>query len=238
MLKRGVALRRRQPWRLEIGMALLGLACCTPDAPAGQSAEREKSVAPARKAAASEAAEKASGENGKISFKSVKDDRVELLCKLKPKGDDYKVYDGQDAVLGKVKITSDRVKLKGPEGAEQWKVKRKQDGAEVEDGAGKRLYRVKASEAGGWKLEDGDGNKLFKFKKKDDGFEVRRADGTTVAKVKERTGKLVFRTEDGQDLFELKGMTRAEAGMWWALDSFSCAERAALGLFFLKVYRP
>jgi hypothetical protein len=220
------------------GMVLVCLVGCTPDAGAPKGEEGEKSAAPARQAAASEAAEEETGTSGKISFKSVRDGRVELLCKLKPKGDDYKVYDSQDAVLGKVKIGADRVKLKDAGGDEKWKVKRKPDGAEVEDGAGKRLYRIKAAEQGGWKLKDEGDQTLFKFKKKDDGFEVRRADGATVAKVKERKGKLVFRSEAGQDLFELKGMTRADAGMWWALDSFSCAERAALSLFFLKVVRP
>lgn len=231
--KRGLVARRIWP-----GAMLLCLFGCTSKASAPESGDNEKSALASRKTAGTKPEGKPAEPSGKISFKSVKDDPGELLCKLKPKGDDYKVYDGQDTVLGKVKIRADRVTLKGPEGGEKWKVKHKQYGAEVEDGAGNRLYRIKAVQDGGWKLKDKDDNTLFKLKKKDDGFEVRRADGATVAKVKERKGKLVFRTEAGQDLFELKGMTGAAAGIWWALDSFSCAERAALSLFFLEVYRP
>jgi hypothetical protein len=160
----------------------------------------------------------------------------DIVCKLKPKNGDYKVYDGDDAVLGKITVGSDRVKLKDDDGAELLKIKLKDYGAEIEDPAGNRLYKLKLDDDGTWKLRDASDSTIFKCKLKADGYEVRRASGETVAKVKAREGKLSFKTEDGTWLYGLKGVTDVRAGMWFAIDRLSMAERAAVCVFFLRVY--
>jgi hypothetical protein len=160
-----------------------------------------------------------------------------LLCKIKSKNGDHKVYDGADKVLGKITVSEDRVKLSDDAGTVLIKVKRKDYGAEIEDGAGNRLYKLKLGDDGSWKLRDGSDTTIFKCKLKSDGYEVRRASGETVAKVKVREGKLGFKTEDGEELFKIKGVTDARAGMWFAVEGLSMAERAAVFVFFLGVYR-
>jgi hypothetical protein len=117
------------------------------------------------------------------------------------------------------------------------KVKLKDYGAEIENAAGTRLFKIKLDDDGAWKLRDPGDETIFKCKPKEDGYEVRRASGETAAKVKVRDGKLNFKTEDGADLGSLKGVTDARAGMWFAVDRLTMAERAAVCVFFLKVYR-
>jgi uncharacterized protein YxjI len=156
------------------------------------------------------------------------------LCKIKPKNEGYRVYDGADQALGEVKVQDDRVKLKDAQDVERIKIKRKEYGAEIETAAGERLYKIKISDEG-LKLEDAAGATLVKCKAKEQGIELRDASGATIAKVKPRAARLVFETEDGARLSDLDGTTNARAGMWFALERFSLPERAALYAYFERV---
>jgi hypothetical protein len=160
-----------------------------------------------------------------------------LLCTLRPHDDGFKIRDAQGAELGKVKATEDRVKLKDAGDVERWKIKRKNYGAEIEDGTGRRLFRIRSNADGEWKLADADDATVVKCKPKADGFEVRDAHDATLAKVKPRAGKLVFESEDGARKGELEGATNPRAGMWFALERLTLAERAALFAYFEKVQR-
>ena len=159
------------------------------------------------------------------------------LLDLKPGPKGYKVFDGSGALVAKLRVKDDRVKIKGPDDTEQAKLKLKSEGAELEDAAGRRLYRIKPDAGGHWKLRDADGQTLAKFKLKADGFEVRDSAGETLAKVKSREERLAFETEAGERLSVLKGTSDARAGMWLALERLPLAQRAALLVFFLEVYR-
>jgi hypothetical protein len=175
---------------------------------------------------------------GKISLL---DPSGQTLLKLKPKGPDYKIYDGADKVLGKIKVKTgaeaNKVTLKSPDGTILWKVKPKDYGASIKDGSDQKIYKVKRGDEGKWKLKNAAGETLFKLKPKDYGFKVRDAGGATVAKVKVKGGKLSFKSESGDRLYTLKGTADARAGMWFALDKLSLPERATLCVFFLTIYR-
>ena len=159
-----------------------------------------------------------------------------LLCKLKPRDDGFRIYDGKDVVLGEIRVQSDRVKLKDARDVEVWKIKKKDYGAEIEDGAGKRLYRIRLKD-GDWRLEEADDKVLAKAKPKPDGFELRDAEGKTIAKAKKRDGKVALETEAGERINDVSGTEKPLAAMWFALERFSLAERAALCAYFDRVHR-
>lgn len=157
------------------------------------------------------------------------------LLTMRPQADGYKFYDAGEQVFGEVKVQADRVKLKDSQGIERFKIKRKDYGAEIEDANGQRLFKIKGSSGGEWKVEDAADITLFKCKPKETGYEVRDASGATVAKVKAREGKLVFETEAGERIAELKGGASAQAGLWLAIARFSLPERGALCAYFTRV---
>ena len=174
---------------------------------------------------------------GKIAFK---DGAGALLCKLEPRGADYKLRDGAGNALGKVKVKAgaeaNKVTLKGPDGETLLKIKQKAGHVSVKDGQGAKLYKIKL-DGGKWKLKRADGQTLYKIKPRDYGFKVRDAAGATVAKVKRKGGRLVFKSESGEALFRLEGISDPRAGVWFAADKLGLAERAALSVFFLRIYR-
>lgn len=160
------------------------------------------------------------------------------LLKLKPKESGYRLLDGADKVVGEVKVAEDRVKLKDASDVEIRKVKRKPDGAvEMEDAAGQRVYKIKPGEAGEWKIVSAADVTIVKCKPRENGFEVRDGAGKTLAKVKEREGRLAFETEAGEKRAVLKGTTDARAGMWLAAEPLTLAERAALVVYFREVHK-
>jgi hypothetical protein len=69
------------------------------------------------------------------------------------------------------------------------------------------------------------------------GAELRDGGGKTLAKVKARANGLVFESEAGARLGEISGVADVRSGLWFALDRFSPAERAALWAFFANVAR-
>jgi hypothetical protein len=158
-----------------------------------------------------------------------------VLLELKPKDRGFKLYGPDDVPLGKVKVSEDRVKLEDTSDTEIRKVKRKDRGIEIEDADGNRLYRIKQDEDGTFKLRNPAEETLAKLKPKDDGYEVRDATGATWAKVKAREGKLVFKSEEGETLSELKRVTDPRAGMWLAVETLTLPERASLVVYFLEV---
>lgn len=161
---------------------------------------------------------------------------AEYTIKIKTPKEKYKLYDSEDYDLAEIKVKEDRVKVFESSGTELFKIKSKEkQGVEIEDASGTRLYRIKRQDDGDWKLLDAGDNELFKIKAKDDGFEIRRPSGSTVAKVKARDGQCNFKSEEGEELHRLSGVTNAQAAMWMALDEMHPAMRAGLVVFFLEL---
>jgi hypothetical protein len=157
-----------------------------------------------------------------------------FLIKSKPDG--FKAYDAADQELGKAKVESDRVKVKDSGDHEVLKIKRKERGVEIEDGAGQRLFRI-LPDGTDWKMEDAGGTVVLKLKAKENGYEARDAAGATLAKIKARDGKVVFETESGDRLGQVKGTTAALPAAWLALDRFKPLERAGLFAYFTSVHK-
>ncbi len=193
--------------------ALLGLAACSPDAPA--------------------AASQAAPASEKIKLE---DPSGAVVLSLRARPDGYKIHGPGDVLVGELKVQEDRVKLKDEKDLETWKVKRKDYGAEVETPAGQRLFRIRR-DGDGWKLEDAGENVLARAKKKDGGYELRDPAGKTIAKVKAREGKVAFETEEGARLKTLDGDAEPLAAVWLAVEAFSPGERAALWAFFRRVWK-
>ncbi|MBI3930256.1 MAG: hypothetical protein HY319_32265 [Armatimonadetes bacterium] len=167
---------------------------------------------------------------------TLKDAQGAELYKLKRKEPGkFKLYRPDDSAVATLKVDQDRVKVEDPGDRELFKIKKKEEGVELEDGAGKRLYRIKLRDEGGLKLEDAGGAEVLKIKAKDDGYEIRRPDGSTLAKVKGRDGQVKFTTEDGKELFVLKGVSDPKAALWMVAEPLDPAARAGLTVFFLEV---
>jgi hypothetical protein len=161
------------------------------------------------------------------------------LLKIKARdGGRFRLLDGADRVIGEVKVAEGRVKLKDAADVEIRKIKRKPDGAiEIEDAGGQRLYRLKAGDAGEWKIVTAGDVTVVKCEPKENGYEVRDAAGRTLARVKERDGRLAFESETGDRRAVLKGTSDARHGMWLAAEPLTLGERAALVLYFREIQK-
>ncbi len=158
-----------------------------------------------------------------------------VMLRLKAKDGGFKVLGPSgDAELGRIKAKEDRVKVKDPKDAEVLKIKKKESGCEIEDAAGTRLYRIKPKD-GGWRMEDGAKNLVARVKAKDGGFEVLSNRDTLLATVRADAGRVVLRGPNGKTIGELTGTTHAAAAAWFALDSLTPLQRAALYAYFVKI---
>jgi archaeosine-15-forming tRNA-guanine transglycosylase len=167
-----------------------------------------------------------------------KDAAGKTLISLRATDKGFRLSDAADQAMGSVKVAEDRVKLKDASDVETRKVKKKPNGAEIEDAAGARLYRLRVERDGAWALVDGAKDALLlTVRAKEGGFEMRKADGHTMAKAKPRDGQVVFETEAGQRLAVLEGTTDARVAVWMAAEPLSLAERAALVAYFQEVQR-
>lgn len=176
-------------------------------------------------------------ETSKEKFKyRTPDGQAELTIKVKTPGEKYKLYDSTEKMIATIKVKEDRVKIADENETEVFKIKSKDaQGVEIEDGSGNRLYRIKRQDDGDWKLSDASETELYKVKAKEEGFEVRTPDGATVAKVKGREGQCNFKSEDGEELHRLSGVTNPQAALWMCMDSLNPRARAGLTVFFLEL---
>lgn len=166
------------------------------------------------------------------------DARHRLVIRVEPKDAGFVLWDGDGTPLGALAIEGDRVRLRDAAGALQWTVKRKDFGPQIDDAAGERLYRLH-KRTGEWRLEDATKTVVTRIRMHEgEAAEIRDARGATMLTVKRADPEgFVFATEAGARVAEVAGAQRLTAGLWFGVERFSPAERAALWAYFASLDR-
>jgi hypothetical protein len=160
------------------------------------------------------------------------DARRRLVIRVEPKGPGFVLWDGDGAPLGELAVGADRVQLRDATGALQWTIRRKDFGPQIDDGAGERLYRLH-KRPDEWRLEDATKVVVTRIRVRDGEAEIRDGRGATMVTVRRAAEHgFVFATEAGARVAELAGADRVTAGLWFGVERFSPAERAALWAYF------
>ena len=124
------------------------------------------------------------------------------------------------------------------DGAVRWTVKRKDFGPQIDDAAGERLYRLR-KRTDEWRLEDAAKMVVARIRVREgEAAEIRDVRGATMLTVKRADPEgFVFTTEAGARVAEVAGAQRVAAGLWFGVERFSPAERAALWAYFASLDR-
>jgi hypothetical protein len=165
------------------------------------------------------------------------DARHRLVIRIEPKGPGFLLWDGDGTPLGDLVLETDRLQLRDAAGVVQWTIRRKDFGPQIDSGAGERLYRLH-KRTGEWRLEDATKTVVTSIRMNDGEAEIRDGRGATMLTVKriEPQG-FVFATEAGARVAEVAGASRVTAGVWFGVERFSPAERAALWAYFARLDR-
>jgi len=166
------------------------------------------------------------------------DARHRLVIRVEPKDAGFVLWDGDGTPLGALAIVGDRVQLRDAAGALQWTVKRKDFGPQIDDAAGERLYRLR-KRTDEWRLEDAAKMVVARIRVREgEAAEIRDVRGVTMLTVKRADPQgFVFATEAGARVAEVAGAQRVAAGLWFGVERFSPAERAALWAYFASLDR-
>ncbi|TMQ21531.1 MAG: hypothetical protein E6K82_15320 [Candidatus Rokuibacteriota bacterium] len=166
------------------------------------------------------------------------DARHRLVIRVEPKDAGFVLWDGDGTPLGALAIEGDRVRLRDAAGALQWTVKRKDFGPQIDDAAGERLYRLR-KRTDEWRLEDAAKMIVARIRVREgEAAEIRDVRGATMLTVKRADPEgFVFTTEAGARVAEVAGAQRVAAGLWFGVERFSPAERAALWAYFASLDR-
>jgi len=159
-----------------------------------------------------------------------------LVIRIQPRGADFLLWDGDGTPLGDLAVQADRILLRDTTGAVKWAVRRKDFGPQIDTGAGERLYRVR-KRTDEWRLEDAAKEVVARIRQHDGEAEIRDTRGAVMLTVKRAERGFVFATEPGHRVAEVDGAGRVAAGLWFGVERFSPAERAALWAYFAKLER-
>jgi len=164
------------------------------------------------------------------------DARHRLVIRVEPNGSGFRLWDGDGAPLGDVAVASDRLQLRDVGGAVRWTVRRKDFGPQIDDGAGERLYRVH-KRTDEWQVEDATKAVVARIRVHDGEAEINDPRGATMLTVRRQPQGFVFATSAGARVADVAGAGRVAAGLWFGLERFSPAERAALWAYFASLDR-
>ena len=164
------------------------------------------------------------------------DARHRLVIRVEAKGTGFVLWDGDGTPLGDLAVEADRLKLRDVGGAVRWTVKRKDFGPEIENAQGERLYRVrKRTEE--WRVEDNTKTVLARIRVRPGEASINDPRGTTMLTVTRGAEGFVFATPAGARVADIAGASRVAAGLWFGVERFSPAERAALWAYFANLDR-
>ena len=162
------------------------------------------------------------------------DARHRLVIRVEPKGPGFLLWDGDGTPLGELAVESDRLQLRDAGGAVRWTVKRKDFGPQIDDALGERLYRVhKRSDE--WRVEDDTKTVVARIRVRDGAASIDDPRGATMLTVKRGDQGFVFATPAGARVADIAGTRRLTAGLWFGVERFSPAERAALWAYFANL---
>jgi len=148
------------------------------------------------------------------------DARHRLVIRVEPRGPGFMLWDGDGTPLGAVR----------------WTVKRKDFGPQIDNATGERLYRVR-KRTDEWRVEDNTKTVVARIRMRDGEAQINDPRGTTMLTVKRQEQGFVFATVAGARVADVAGASRVGAGLWFGVERFSPAERAALWAYFANLDR-
>jgi hypothetical protein len=159
-----------------------------------------------------------------------------LVIRIEPRGANFLLWDGDGTPLGELAVEADRVLLRDATGALKWTLRRKDFGPQIDSGAGERLYRLR-KRTDEWRLENAAKEVVARIRQHDGEAEIRDTRGAMMLTVKRTERGYVFATEPGHRVAEVAGAGKVGAGLWFGVERFSPAERAALWAYFANLDR-
>ena len=164
------------------------------------------------------------------------DARHRLVIRVEPKGPGFLLWDGDGTPLGDLAVESDRLQLRDAGGAVRWTVKRKDFGPQIDNALGERLYRVR-KRTDEWRVQDNTKTVVVRIRMQNGEANINDPRGTTMLTVKRAAEGFVFSTSAGARVADIAGASRVTAGLWFGVERFSPAERAALWAYFANLDR-
>ena len=164
------------------------------------------------------------------------DARHRLVIRVEPKGPGFLLWDGDGTPLGDLAVEADRLQLRDVGGAVRWTVKRKDFGPQIDNALGERLYRVR-KRTDEWRVEDNTKAVVARIRMKTGEASINDPRGTTMLTVTRGNEGFVFATPAGARVADIAGASRVTAGLWFGVERFSPAERAALWAYFANLDR-
>jgi hypothetical protein len=164
------------------------------------------------------------------------DARHRLVIRIEPKGPGFMLWDGDGTPLGELAVQADRLQLRDAGGAVRWTVKRKDFGPQIDNALGERLYRVR-KRTDEWRVEDNTKTVVARIRVRTGDANINDPRGTTMLTVKRGDEGFVFATPAGARVADIAGASRVAAGLWFGVERFSPAERAALWAYFANLDR-
>lgn len=164
------------------------------------------------------------------------DARHHLVIRVEPRGPGFMLWDGDGTPLGDVAIAGDRLQLRDVGGAVRWTVKRKDFGPQIDNAVGERLYRVQ-KRSDEWRVEDATKTVVTRIRVRNGEAFINDPRGTTLLIVKQQEQGFLFATSTGTRVADVAGASRVGAGLWFGVERFSPAERAALWAYFARLDR-
>jgi len=164
------------------------------------------------------------------------DARHRLVIRVEPKGPGFLLWDGDGTPLGDLAVETDRLQLRDVGGAVRWTVKRKDFGPQIDNALGERLYRVR-KRTDEWRVEDNTKTVVARIRVRTGDASINDPRGTTMLTVTRGDEGFVFATPAGARVADIAGASRVAAGLWFGVERFSPAERAALWAYFANLDR-
>ncbi len=164
------------------------------------------------------------------------DARHRLVIRVEPKGPGFVLWDGDGTPLGDLAVEADRLQLRDTGGAVIWTVKRKDFGPQIDNAVGERLYRVR-KRPDEWRVEDNTKTVVARIRVRNGEANINDPRGATMLTVTRGEQGFVFATSAGARVADIAGASRVAAGLWFGVERFSPAERAALWAYFANLDR-
>jgi hypothetical protein len=162
------------------------------------------------------------------------DARHRLVIRVEPNGPGFMLWDGDGTPLGDVSVEADRVQLRDVGGAVRWTIRRKDFGPQIDNGVGERLYRVR-KRTDEWRVQDSTKTTVARIRVRPNEADINDPRGAVMLTVKRHDEGFVFSTSAGHQVADVAGASRVSAGLWFGVERFSPAERAALWAYFANL---
>lgn len=185
-------------------------------------------VACGRKAASETAASSTESRSDRVVFE---DARGAKLFTIKDKPDGAKVVqdkDGAETELWRLHWRGADLEVQNSSDQTLGRLDVKDKKVEILDAAKATLFVLKQQDDGDWKVEDGGDRLLYRLKKRDNGIDIEKGDGTAFRKVRVYDKKVKLKEENGTELLVVRSAVKPLALASHALDGIDRHAQAAL----------